>query len=57
VTIHSGEQNELEDVIENTKLKILRPTEIPLKLRHTKIEPETQQEPIWDLTKKNFLVP
>jgi hypothetical protein len=42
MTFHNGEENEVEDVAQNTKLKIIRPTKNhPLELLRIKIKLET----------------
>ncbi len=51
-TFHSGEQNKLEDIIENIEPKIVQPMENhPLELQHIKTKLETSRELIWDPTK------
>jgi hypothetical protein len=52
MTFRNGEENKLEDVIENTKPKLIWPTRNhPPKLWCIKIELETSWKPIWDPTK------
>jgi hypothetical protein len=52
MTFHSWEQNELEDVIKNTKLEVGWPNENhPPILWHMKIKLKTLWELIWDLAK------
>jgi hypothetical protein len=42
MTFHNGEENELEDVTKNTKLKTIRPTiNHPLELQCLTIKPKT----------------
>jgi precorrin-6B methylase 1 len=56
VTFHNGEQNELEDVIENTKSKIVWPTKNhPSKLQRITTELEIPQEPIWECIRKKLV--
>jgi len=55
MTFHNGEQNELNDVIKHTKLKIIRPTRNhPPKLWHIKTKPKLPCKSMWDLTKKKL---
>jgi hypothetical protein len=52
MTFHNEEQNELEDITENIKLKIAWPTRNhPSELWCMKTEPKTPQKPMWDPTK------
>jgi len=52
MTFHNEEQNELEDITENIKLKIAWPIgNHPSELWCMKIKPKTPRKPMWDPTK------
>ncbi len=56
MTFHNGEQNELNDVIKNTKSKTVRPTgNHPPKLQHIKTKLETPRNRCGTLPKKRKL--
>jgi hypothetical protein len=55
MTFHNGEQNELEDIIENIKPKIAQPIRNhPLELQCMKTKPKTPRKPMWDPKRKLF---